>query len=256
MAPVIARLVVSLKFMLGLFLILNINPKNLIPKLLLPIIALHIYDIIWGFTASNIIMHYSYTEVIRLNVLSGIVATALLLVFAVFMLLKPAPSDIRFWWVKYPLGLTALVLPFILNAIFIEDLQDGAAYTNEQFNLEAVGSAELDSLAKGELIVGFFSTSCPYCVNAARKIAISQKRWDSFPNFYICFLGQQGAAQHFLEVAHVQFPYQYLDREHYYQLSDGYFPKFAWVENSTIKKRWDGQTFNYYTMNKLSSGQE
>lgn len=254
-APVLARLVVSLKFMIGIFLVLNINPKNILPKLLTPLMLLHVYDIIWGYITEGIVMHYSYTEIIRGDKLLGLIALILFAALIVWMLIKPCSTDIKVWWIKYPIGIAVVSLPFILNAIFPDDLKDVAEYEEEPFKLEVINSIELDSLTQKGVLVGFFSTNCPYCLNAARKIKISQKRWSGFPPFYICFLGQKGASEYFLGMAHADFPFQPLDREQYYQLSDGRFPKFAWVENGMVKKRWDGRTFNYYTLNKLSKGE-
>lgn len=257
LAPMLARLVVSVKFMTGVFLILNINPKNLLPKLLLPVLLLHLFDIFWIYQNQDAIMYHSYTSMVRGDFaeLSGMGATAVLLILVVLMFLKPRSTDLRFWWFKYPAGLTLLVLPFILNAIFPYDLKDIAEHTNERLKTEVVTSPTLDSLAQGDVLVGFFSTSCPYCLNAARKIKISQKRWpENFPPFFICFLGQKGSSEYFLSVANIDFPFQALDREQYYQLSDGRFPKFALVKNGVIKKRLDGRSFNYYTLNELSKG--
>lgn len=247
-APVIARLVVSLKFLVGAFLMLNINPRNILPKLSLFLMALHIFDLVWSSLAENIIVFKSYTDIIRYNTPISIAAIVFITGVSLFMLLKPKSTDIRFKWIKYVMALVLIVLPFILNAIFPDNLMDVASYEEKPFESSLVQSTVFHEMASDKVIVGFFSTSCPYCLLAAQKIAVSQKRWDNFPNFFILFQGTEEGAQNFLNFAHKDFDHETLSPEAYFKLSDGRFPKFAWVENGIEKKRWDGRTFNYYTM--------
>lgn len=251
-APVIARLVVSLKFMVGAFFILNLNPKNILPKLSLLLMGLHLFDLIWGATASNIVVFKSYTDIIRYNTTLSIAAMVYITAVSIYMLIQPKSTDIRFKWVKYPIGLTLIVLPFILNAIFPENLTDVSTKEDTAFDMSLIENETFHQLASDSVIVGYFSTNCPFCLLAAQKVSVSQKRWgDAFPKFFICFLGDEEGAKNFMDFLHYDLPYQVLSREAYVKLSDGRFPKFAWVENGVIKKRWDGRTFNYYTMKQF-----
>ncbi len=254
-APVIARLVVGLKFMAGTFLVLNLNPKNILPKLALLLMALHIFDLAWGTLAENIIIYKSYTDIIRYNTTLSIIAIVYVTGVSVFMLLKPKNADIRFKWLRHIIGLALIALPFILNAIFPDNLMDVAEYNEKPFDTSLVESPVFQEMASDKVIVGFFSTSCPYCLFGAQKVAISQKRWDNFPNFFICFQGTEEDAQNFLNFARHDFDHEVLSNEAYFKLSDGRFPKFAWIENGIEKKRWDGRSFNYYTLKHFCDNQ-
>jgi thioredoxin-related protein len=176
--------------------------------------------------------------------------------FAIELLRSNIRSNFMIKWLKYPVAVTLLVLPFILNAIFWDDLTDTTDLFQEEFQTDIPNINELTALTKERVLVCFYSTSCPFCVRASKKIAVAQKRYPYFPEVFVLFQGDQYGAQYFLETAKVKFDYSVLSLEDYTKLTGLTFPRFQLVYQGNIDRKWDGQTFNFSVMNKLSLGVE
>lgn len=250
-APVFARVVIGLKWVLGSFLILNIKPKIWFLSLLFFIPVLSVYDLIWDF--QDMVIESNYSSFGLDSNWVSILWISLTCVLAVYQVKTKKTSDFRISWVKYPMVITMLILPFILNAIFISDLYDSTPDYDISFKSSLIQSPVLSELAKTNGLVCFYSTSCPFCVKAARKIAVAQKRYSNFPDIYICFQGNEEGAKYFLEVANINADYKVLDTELYQKFSNFVYPQFQYVESDVVKYKWDGQTFNYSVMYSLSN---
>ena len=256
LAPVLARILVGVNWGVSAFLILNIKPKKLIPFSLLGLVTLHLYNIIWELASESIVIVENYSEIISGKMWVTFVLLILMVGASIDMLCSKKSTDFMFKWVKYPVAILLVVLPFILNAIFPNDLLDETELFDEPFQFEVVGDDRLTSFTKDRVLVCFYSTSCPFCVRASKKIAVSQKRYPYFPEVFVLFQGDEYGAAYFVEVAGVDLSYSVLSLENYKKLTGLTFPRFQLVYQGNIDRKWDGQTFDFSVMNKLSIGTE
>jgi len=256
LSPVLARILVGSNWTIAAFLILNIKPKKLIPFSLLGLVVLHSYNLIWEFASESIIIVENYSEIIPGKLWVTFILLILMTGVSIDMLKSGKSTDFVFKWVKYPVAMTLIVLPFILNAIFPNDLVDETELFTEPFQSEIVNNEQLTYLTEDRVLVCFYSTSCPFCVRSSKKIAVSQKRYPYFPEVYVLFQGDQDGAEYFIEVAGVDFSYSVLSLENYTKLTGLTFPRFQLIYQGNIDRKWDGKTFDYSVMNKLSTGEE
>ncbi len=252
LAPVLARLFIGLKWTLGLFFILNIKPSRGFLIGLTTLVAIHGYDL-WADLGSTpmIIENYSVFDQFPIMVVMSLLM--LLAAFGIYLFKVKKYSDLSYSWIKYIPLLACVITPFILNAIFPADLSDETEELHYAFKSELIDNTYIQELTAGEALICFYSTSCPFCVRSARKIAVAQKRYPDFPEVFICFQGNHEGAEYFLEIAELKINYTVLPLALYEEFSSQIYPQFQLIHNKTVQKKWDGQSFNFSVMNSLST---
>lgn len=170
---------------------------------------------------------------------------------AIYLAIKNEPADLNLKWVKYVFGSVLFVLPFILNPVFPDDFEDVSTRVDEPFDTASVVSPKLKQLSEGKIFIAYFSVNCPFCLNAARKIAIAQKQHKNFPAVYVCMLGNQEQTDYFFDRANAKFDCDVMNSKDYSTLTHFAFPMFSWVEKGRVIRKWDGRTFNYGAMTEF-----
>ncbi len=253
LVPFIARITIAIKFIVGVFLILNINPKKSVPKVLLVLLLLSVYDLNWQVFKQDKIMAYSYSFIIGTNMIVNLSIIAVLLFVSILLIVKSKQTDLRFKTLKYLVGAILFFLPFILNPIYPQDFSDVSKRIDEPFDTASVVSSRLKQLGEQKILVAYFSVNCQFCLNAAKKIAIAQKQHKNFPPVYICMQGNEKLAARFFTLANANFEYEVLSLKDFSTLTHFVYPMFVLVENGIVTRKWDGRTFNYGTMMEFSN---
>lgn len=251
-APILARIFVALKFFIGVSFLLNINPKNIFSKIFLGLLCISAFDLIWGAVHPDAVMAESYSSIFGSgNILSFLI---LLLNFlgCIILIKRKVDTDLKFGWAKYLLCIICLSLPFILNPVFPEDFSDQSIPIEPKVSLAQL---ELNSdLTKEErILIAFFSTSCPHCIKAAKKISIAQKKSDTFPAVQVYFLGSEEGVAYFFEESNTNFNYSIHNPEDIIPLSGPSLPAFILFENGLGTMRYSGRTLNFFALNQLCS---
>ena len=94
-APFLVRILVALKFFIGISFLLNINPNSIFSKLFLGLLGLSAFDLIWGATHVDTVMVESYTVIFKTSITLSIIIL-LLSAFGYILLIKKkiAPPEI------------------------------------------------------------------------------------------------------------------------------------------------------------------
>ena len=245
-APLTARLLIGSLWTLCLLFVLNINPRNMLPKISFVIFVCLVADLLWEILATDLIITSCYGCPGGLNKL--ISSLIYLVCFtSIFYLIKfPSNTDIKFAWLKYAVVLIALSLPFIFNPVWPENFRDGSQKVQEELSpLQAqIGDA-------GVSLIAFFSPSCLYCERAARKIAVAQHRSVEFPPIFVCFSGDDTQADEFFEQTNTRFAYKAFSPEVFYKMAPTSLPGFGLLTDGVLTKRWDAKSFNFQTLRQL-----
>jgi hypothetical protein len=244
-APIIARLIIGLLFLVPALLITNMNPFKLVTRLGTVVLFVLLFDSGWQLVYPDPIIKICYSCVLPSNPTLSLAAVVLLVLWMVFYQVKQPACDIRWRWVKYPIILGVLALPFILNPIYPQDMQDQAKTTAEDFDTSLL---PVDPGSQ-PVLVGFMSTACRFCKEQARKISVARSKDPDFPQFQVLFLGTEKGVHIFKNAAQVDFPHSIPDQETFVELSGQAYPVFAYVRDGKIEKRWTGHSFNFWAVN-------
>ena len=246
-APILTRILIALQFIVGLLFILNINPRNILPRVFLGFMLLGMYDLaLDAFNAVDMIA-LSYARMFGMGLGVSFLVYILGLVLAVVLVKLGKSTDLKFKWIKYPLGIILFSLPFILNPVYPSDLADQSIPVEEGFEFEGMDIWKGES-TENTTILAFYSTSCPHCLNSMRRFAISRKQSEDYPPVFIGFLGSEEGIASFFKQARAESDYTILEAEAFFKMSGSTYPSFVLVENGIATTRWNGRTFNYHTL--------
>ena len=251
-APFVSRIYIGIMFFIGTAMLFNINPRNIITKLTLFCFAIPVFDLFWDAANSNEIIVGSYATIFKINKEFAYLTYLTAIAFCSFLLYKKANTDLKYRWIKYTLSLICLALPFVLNPVYPENFTDQSESISENVSLEELNYSNHTNLSEN-VIFAFFSTSCPYCILAAKKMQVAQKLYVDFPNVHVFFIGSKEAVEYFFKESNTLFPYSFPEQNSFFKIAGNSFPSFIYVENGIPKKRYTGRTFNYYAISNLST---
>ncbi|MEX0813933.1 MAG: hypothetical protein WD048_17065 [Chitinophagales bacterium] len=245
--PFITRIFLGLMLCVSGLLIFNINPRKFTLKLSLLLLIIAFLDISREILGSNHIILHCYgciSDITLLNISVWIFAFILTL-----YLLRFNGSDMKWKWVKFPVVIILLSIPFVINPVYPQDFRDETSGLNEALE-EKLFSENFNS---NSFLLAVFSPGCKHCQRVGRAISVEKKTGDNFPEVKIAFGGKKEYSEEFLAQSNVSnLDYLNIEDKLFFELSGGRFPMILFVENDTIKKKWDGRTFNYFVLNELS----
>jgi thiol-disulfide isomerase/thioredoxin len=245
---IIARILIILYFVVGIFLILHRTTKALFFSafaLIFLIISFFFYD-----TFTQEIIVFNPLIIFNKSITIILLFLSVVLLFFSFsreelIKLKKLPIKIS----KYLLSLGAIVFVFVSNPVFVEEFQEltEASFVYEEDSLKALNQSDPNELA------AFFSTACPYCELAAKRLMVLSKQNKNFPKIKVYFIGSEEGIEWFFEETNTRFEYQVLKQEDFLNITSGSYPKFILFNNSEPSLYYSGRTFNYTTPTILSS---
>ena len=216
---------ITIKFLFSFFLIF-IGIKLLLPYHLYPIehfecSLINIFPISWKFVA-----------ILSRLIVGSLFSIAFLLIFD-FYKLK---------WAKY---FTFLLLfsPFVINAVFLENLQDNSISINEKLPFA------LNYLEKGNNILVYVSPKCSHCKEIIRKLDVVTKNNPNFPNIVI--ISYNTKINDFLVSNDYEFELDIITAKEFLEQTKGSFPKFQMVKEHKILNKWTNYEFNYAVLDNL-----
>ncbi len=256
-APILSRILIGLHFITGLFLILKIDPHKIFIKILIGIVVLNIFDITWEILVSTKIIRSCYGCIAESNLFITILVDLVFITGAYVLLKYSDRSDLKFKWHKYLLMFLIIPLPFIFNPVFPNDFIDVSNTFSEHLDIAKVKKLNkeinYDKLIRGEKLIAFFSTSCPYCQISAKKMAVANTI-GNFPSVFIIFLGDEEGVKYFFDSSNTNFEYATTQNStDFFEISGVSLPSISYLKEGVIKKKWNGRTFNYEVIRNLSS---
>lgn len=142
---------------------------------------------------------------------------------------------------KFVLAIGLVTIIFAFHPLFPEEFQD---ITTKSLNeTQELGIEKLNAPSK--TLLAFFTTSCPYCEQAARKLSLLAKKEANFPEIKIYFAGTEEGVSDFFKYTHTSFPYQIIPQGHFMEITEGSFPKMLIYAQDGSPIYLSGRSFNY-----------
>lgn len=162
----------------------------------------------------------------------------------------PNHSKARVWLVSnLVLSAGAVAIVFILNPLFLDE------FTNESqpFGSTEILETDLEDMERKSELRAYFSTSCPYCEMASKRLMVLSKNYPNFPPVKLYFFGSQEGVDWFLEDTKTEFDFEIMETEQFLRITSGSFPKFIHIKNGSPNLLYSGRTFNYLSPDVISA---
>jgi len=130
---------------------------------------------------------------------------------------------------------------FVVHPLFLDEFTD----ESNKFEMGQIGEVELDKKIPSPQLRAYFSTSCPYCEMASKRLKVLEKNYQGFPQVKLYFLGDEERVQWFFEDTRTKFDYEIMETGTFLRITGGSFPKFVYLNQEEGKLLYTGRTFNY-----------
>ncbi|WP_317900192.1 MauE/DoxX family redox-associated membrane protein [Aurantibacillus circumpalustris] len=256
-APVIARILISLEFFIGVLLIANYNLRKFtlpftIGLLLFFILYLSVQIAIGGNNGNC----GCFGESIRMTPLQGILKNIAMITIGVLLYILS-----NGWKLKYNalftnlLAITITCVPFIFNPIDYaytsNNLDEKVGYPlelNLLFEPSDTSKVEIPSieLRKNKHVLSFLSLTCQHCRVAAKKIRLIKRNNPDLP-FYFILNGDKSNYKEFIEdTKATNIPSSFCLGKSFVQLSSAHLPRIYFIDNGMVIKKVDYYELNQY----------
>lgn len=244
-APIIARLIISAEFFLGLMLIFGISLRNFTwNTTLLTLIFFTVYLFVQLVREGNDVNCGCFGTYLHMTPWESIIKNGMLITGLLFLrYVHPNAHRRSFRWLSLVCLMLAVVIPFILNPI---DLMAAELRQPEKVNFpldssvingDVLPSGTISQLDSGKHIVAFLSMTCVHCKSAALKLHIMKKRHPEIPCSMI-LNGKEKNLQHFLsETKSANVPHMLLLGKPFARVTGGKVPTIFWVENGIVTRK-------------------
>lgn len=255
LVPIISRVFIALEFIVALFLLLRLNPKKVTAVVGIIIVVFNLYVISWLLLTENTIISENYFP------FSIPLIGALLLSIAILALcmiyLRQKPTDFKYRIIKYILPFAILPWPFIWSPLAVSDMQYTGMENVEDMAQDTVFQKYPDLVqfisTDDPVLLSYFSTNCPHCALAARKLKVAQKS-SRFPELKIVFWGNNQDVNTFNEFTGTEFDFLTIENLDFIKLCGPSFPTLKKYSNGKLVNSWNGRGINYAVMQNLDNG--
>lgn len=244
LAPIMARLLITSEFALGLFLIMNIKPKLVSALTALSLVVFSFYLVFLLVFQGNDVNCNCFGLYMVLNPIESLLKNIVLLSLVALLYFKNRA-------VKYPKEWTILALGAIL-AIFVTFVINPPKFDKSKYAYEIDQPYLMDfsiiysdpeteqpqiDLQKGKHLVAFFSYSCQHCVVSAYNLQLIAHRNPEL-SFYFFINGDENDLKTFHTLTkseHV--PHSILLAQPLVMLAGSQLPALFLVNESYVEKR-------------------
>ena len=244
---IISRILLSFYFVVSVFWIFGKSCKLVsVVSIILALIPIYFF-----------VFDSIRDEIIAINPILNLPSTfqivlPLIGLFSVFVVskrpLKILEGNLWATLTKYVLSVAMITIVFVVNPLFLDEFTDESA----PFSSTEIQQIDLGEIGNRPEISAYFSTSCPYCEMASKRLKLLERNYSGFPEVKLFFLGSQERVNWFFEDTRTKFNYEILETEHFLRVTEGSFPKFIYFNKGEAALFYSGRTFNYYTPYSIS----
>jgi hypothetical protein len=255
-AGVIARLMIGLELLLGLFLLFHIYLKKITYKAVIAILVVFIIYLIMVIAKQGNTGNCGcFGDNIAMKPLAAIWKNlAMIAATVVLMFIYPVKPYKNQEYVALVLGLVSFCTPFLVNNIYTGTAPEPYNHPinlNLLYEYEPKPSVEL---RKGKYILAFMSYSCPHCKKAAYLLQIIHREHPEIPMFLVLDGAPPFEASFFSETHAKDIPHLYY---HHMAEFDGLVrsglepkeepgvPTVFWINNGKIEYK---SKYAYYQL--------
>lgn len=145
----------------------------------------------------------------------------------------------------------AFLFSFI-RPIYIDDygIVNNTKFTiQENFKEKYINNTDL---SKGNIVIAFFTTSCPFCFSASYNFGVNSKN-NKQPRTVVFFPGNKEDSESFLSESNVDFDYVLIDDKTFLENAGNAFPSVYLIQDGIVKYHWVGAEINYSVLDYLAS---
>ena len=246
MAPFIARLLISIEFLLGVLMIFSLIPKittRLILFVLLFFTGYLIYLLIKEGNSENC---GCFGIMIKMNPVESILKNIVLIGLTMVLLFNKTTIALNWKFNKFLIAgivIASLAIPIIINPPdFIIHYSRPPERTGYKLNIDEMGSFSFQDstyrLSEGKKVICFFSLKCRFCKLTAQKLTIIQDRIKKpLPIYYVLVGETKDLDKFWAESKSYQFPNMIEKPEVFFKYSGNSLPAIFLLKNDTVFKK-------------------
>lgn len=238
---IFSRLIISLLLICSVFLWFHKSNK-LISVIAIVTIAVVGYILFIDSGNSDVSLNYGTLISSKIKLIILFLFSFFGLVLSYFYPHKKKLNSLPIILSKHILSIGLVTVLFAFNPLFPEEFQD--------ISIKSLTESQQDGIAKIEAtdsnkLMAFFTTSCPYCELAAKKLTLLSKNEQEFPEVKIYFAGSEEGVANFFKDTKTRFDYQLIETKTFLQITKGSFPKMIFYSKDKSPIYLSGRSFNY-----------
>lgn len=247
-AGVIARLMIGMELMLGLFLLFHIYLRSFTYKAVIAILSIFIvYLLVVILKQGNSGNCGCFGTKVTMTPLAAIIKNIIMIAATVLLMyLYPVKPYKYQEYASMFLGLVAYSTPFLLNNLY---LGSAPVVYNKPLNMELLYKyqpAPQQELRKGKHIIAFMSLTCPHCKKAAYLLHVIHREHPNLP-VYMVLEGAEEQKKDFFKETHAgDVPYLYYHHsDEFKELAGDAVPSIYWVNDGVAEFK---SAYAYYQL--------
>lgn len=237
---IIARLFIGFEFLLGLLLLFHIFLRPFTYKVILVLLSIFtIYLLFVIITQGNHGNCGCFGDNIEMTPLQSIWKNlAMIAVTVVLMYIYPAKPYKNQEVIAVLLVMVALVTPFILNPLDIDNKPEAAQEAIDLNPLYKEAPTPSVDLRSGKHIIAFMSLTCPHCRKAAYLLHVIHHHNPDIPIYFLLSGSDDHEKEFFNDTHSIDVPHLHVhDIEAFKKMAGPYVPAIYWVNNGIIEKK-------------------
>ena len=253
-APVIARLMVGMEFLIGILLIFNLGLKKFtLPATFGVLLIFTLYLTGLWIVQGNQGNCKCFGNIIAMTPVESIVKNLLMLALtAAIYKWHPGFRFGRQKILSWIAVLPALVMPFVLNPPdWLVSYQSQPETIGYRLNLDTLYTSHdlvppPNDLRKGKHIIACMSLTCPHCRIAAYKIHVINKKDPEIPFFFILNGKKSDLKAFFDETGTENLPYLMLLGQRFIDIAGYNMPTIMMVNETLVEGKLNYIDMDYY----------
>lgn len=264
-APIIARLLIGLEFMIGILLIINYNLKKFTLPLTIGLLGFFcIYLVLQIIFSGNNGNCGCFGEHLKMTPLQAIIKNVVMIGLALPIYFKWSGWRLGFnkLFISF-FGLTAVLIPFIINPVDYSYTSNNLdEEVNYPLNLDLLFKPEdtskveipIKDIRKGKYVLAFMSLKCPHCRIAAKKFHLIHKNNPEIPLYFVLNGDKKDLKAFYDDTRTNDIPATFALGKSFVNLSGTNLPKIYYIDNSIVIKKVDYYELNQYQIEDWIKG--
>jgi uncharacterized membrane protein YphA (DoxX/SURF4 family) len=264
-APVIARVLIGLEFLIGFLLIINYDLRKFtLPLTIALLVFFSIYLAFQIMVNGNDANCGCFGERLFMTPAKAILKNVIMIAAAL-----PIYFFWNGWKVKYNrlfisfFGVSALIVPFVLNAVDFSyssnNLGEAVNYPLEMdllYKPEDTSKVQVPKvdLRSGKHVMAFFSLTCSHCRIAAKKFRLIHKGNPQLPIYFILNGDKENLAPFYLDTKTEDIPASFALGKTFINLAGTHLPQMYYIDNGVVVKKLDYFELNQYHIEEWVAG--